>query len=162
MGTSGAMIFPFTVAPTPIANGTCRVTNIISSSYSFLFLKPSDLFVYSYMLLQDTLQLWLLDWPDFMCFQFEGNASRHLEIVHPLYPKIFVSLFHCKGCAGNSYPKYPWKMSWSKPKITSKLSLYMRCFSILYVILENLWVFLHCSWKLGIWWTHNNCIYYCL
>lgn len=73
LGAGGAALFPFTVAPAPIANGTCRVTNIVSSSYTFLFLEPSD----NIRLFSSALQTGFLDCPDsrsvFTCFSFGGT-----------------------------------------------------------------------------------------
>lgn len=76
----GAAIFPFTVSPPPVAKGTFKVTNSISSSYTFLFLKQSDnrLFVLIYPC--NVLSNEFLEWPDsvslFICASFFGGGER--------------------------------------------------------------------------------------
>lgn len=88
LGAGGAAIFPFTVTPTPIANGTCRVTNIVSYSYTFLFLKPSDNRVF--VLLCSCNQLCnhvFLPCPDslslFTCFLSGGGMPRGIWFRDP-------------------------------------------------------------------------------
>lgn len=98
-----------------LQNGTCRVTNIISSSYTFLFLKPSDNHLFVLMCACSALRNYGFS-TDQILFQFSHASCLGgtlggfgLEIVLPLYPKIFVScaLLLCKGHIGESWLQYP-------------------------------------------------------